>query len=110
MVVQRKKVIVVLAGIMTVINSTFGSSLPSGAIGPIASHFKISNSQQLVLPISLYLVGYVVGPMICGPLSESIGRRPVMLYTFLVYPLFTLACALAPSYPTLLVFRLICGM
>jgi multidrug resistance protein len=93
-----------------VINSTVGSSLPSGAITFIAEYWSITVQEQLVLPISVYLVGYVVGPLICGPLSESYGRRPIMLYTFVVYTAFTLGCALAPNWPTFLVFRLICGM
>lgn len=98
-----------LAGILTVINSTVGSSLPSGAISFIAEYWSITNEEQLVLPISVFLLGYVVGPLLFGPLSETYGRRPIMLYTFMVYTAFTLACALAPNWPALLVFRLICG-
>jgi multidrug resistance protein len=107
---QKKKVLVMLAGIMTVINSTVGSSLPSGAISFIADYWSVKNQEQLVLPISVFLVGYVVGPLLFGPLSESYGRRPIMLYTFIVYTAFTLGCALAPNWPAFLVFRLICGM
>ena len=33
-----------------------------------------------------------------------------MLSSFVVFTLFTMACALAPNWPTLLVFRLICGI
>jgi multidrug resistance protein len=107
---QKKKLLVVLAGILTVINSTIGSSLPSGAITFIASYWSIKNEQQLVLPISVFLIGYVVGPLVFGPLSESYGRRPIMLYTFILYTAFTLGCALAPNWPALLVFRLLCGV
>ena len=94
---------------MSVVNSTLGSSLPSGAIDYIAEHFQVTNTQQRVLPISVYLVGYVVGPLVCGPLSETVGRKPVMLFTFSVYTLFTMACALANNWPALLIFRFICG-
>lgn len=107
---QKKKLLVVLAGILAVINSTIGSSLPSGAIDFIAEHWSVESNEQLVLPISVYLIGYVVGPSLFGPLSESYGRRPIMLYTFILYTAFTLACALAPSWPLLLVFRLMAGI
>jgi multidrug resistance protein len=107
---QKKKFLVVLVGILTVVNSTIGSSLPSGAINFIAEYWSITSPQQLVLPISIFLIGYVVGPLAFGPLSETYGRRPIMLYTFLVYCGFTLGCALAPTWPLFLVFRLICGV
>lgn len=99
-----------LAGILTVINSTISSSLPSGAIGFIAEYWSITTPLQLVLPISVFLIGYVAGTLVFGPLSESDGRRPIMLYIFVVYCGFTLGCALAPNWPLFLVFGLICGM
>lgn len=104
------KSFVVIAGIMTVTNSTLGSSIPSGAIDFIAKDFDVADEKQLVLPISVYLIGYVVGPSLCGPLSESFGRRVVLLSTFIVFASFTLGCALAPNWPTFLVFHWICGM
>ena len=105
-----KKCYVLIVGIAAVLNSTFGSSLPSNAINYIAAHFDITDDQQLVLPISLYLVGYVLGPVIFGPLSETYGRRVIMLTSFVLYTVFTLACALAPTWPSLLIFRLLCGI
>ena len=110
MTVQRRKVYVLIAGIVAVVNSTLGSSLPSNAINYIASYFHVTNEQQLVLPISLYLVGYVLGPLFFGPLSETYGRKIIMLSSFVVFTLFTMACALAPNWPAFLIFRLICGI
>lgn len=107
---QRKKAYILLAGIIAVVNSTLGSSLPSNAINYIAPYFHVTDEQQLVLPISLFLVGYVLGPLIFGPLSETYGRRVIMLSSFVVFTLFTMACALAPNWPAFLVFRLICGI
>lgn len=106
----RKKTFILIAGIISVINSTLGSSLPSGAINYISKDFHVTNEQQLVLPISLFLVGYVLGPIFFGPLSETYGRRDIMISSFVVFTLFTMACALAPNWPALLVFRFICGV
>jgi len=49
-------------GILTVMNSTLGSSLPSNAVPFIADAFNITDENQQILPISIYLVGYVLGP------------------------------------------------
>jgi MFS family permease len=93
-----------------VVNSTLASSLPSGAIDYIGPYFNVTSDQELVLPISLFLVGYVLGPLFFGPLSETFGRRIIMLASFVVFTIFTMACALAPSWPAFLIFRLICGI
>ncbi|KAL8702952.1 MAG: hypothetical protein Q9201_003881 [Fulgogasparrea decipioides] len=107
---QGRKLFVLFVGIVSVINSTLGSSLPSGAIEYLADYFHITNQAQLVLPISLFLVGYVFGPIIFAPLSETYGRRGVMVTTFIFFTIFTTACAVAPSWPFFLVFRLLCGI
>ncbi|KAI9873408.1 MAG: hypothetical protein M1830_000445 [Pleopsidium flavum] len=106
----RKKTVVILVGVVTVINSTLGSALPGGATQYLASYFHITSQEQLVLPISMYLVGYVFGPLLFGPLSETYGRKRIMMWTFSLFTIFTLACAVAPTWPTLLIFRLIVGI
>ena len=65
---------------------------------------------QFSLPISLYLVGYVLGPLFFAPLSETYGRKLVMLSSFISFTIFTLACAVAPTWATFLVFRLCAGI
>ena len=97
-------------GIIAVINSTLGSSLPSGAMSYIGPYFHVTDQAQLVLPISLFLVGYVLGPLAFGPLSESFGRRIIMVSSFVFFTIFTMACAVAPNWPAFLVFRLLSGV
>lgn len=97
-------------GIVAVVNSTLGSSLPSGTIQYQGSYFHVADQAQLVLPVSLYLVGYTLGPLFFGPLSESFGRRIITVSSFAIFTLFTLACAVAPTWPAFLVFRLFCGI
>ncbi|KAI1449015.1 major facilitator superfamily protein [Annulohypoxylon stygium] len=106
----RQKAFVFIVGAIAVANSTLGSALPSGAVNFIADDFGITNKQQLTLPITCYLIGYVLGPVVFGPLSETYGRRPITLVTFAFYTIFTLACALAPTFAALVVFRLFAGV
>jgi MFS family permease len=58
----------------------------------------------------MYLIGYIVGPVIFGPLSETYGRRVIMIPTFVIFALFTMACALAPNWASFLIFRTITGI
>ncbi|KAI0518506.1 major facilitator superfamily transporter [Xylaria bambusicola] len=105
----RRKALFVIATMMIVINSTMGSALPSMAIPYITAEWRVTSATQKGLPISTYLIGYVLGPILWGPLSEHIGRRSVTIVTFFAFTVWTLACALATSWPAFLVFRLLCG-
>ncbi|EWZ38739.1 major facilitator superfamily domain-containing protein [Fusarium oxysporum Fo47] len=107
---RRKQAQVVAAGIAIIANSALGSSLPSGATSDIAKAFSVTNRLQLVLLNSLYMLGFAIGPLIFGPLSEHLGRRPVLIGTYLGYMIFTLCCAVSPNFTALLIFRLFCGV
>lgn len=103
---------VVLVGLILNFNTTFSSILPSGSIDSLDAAFHGTQSQQVALPVSVFLVGYVVGPLIFGPLSEHFGRKaekPALSWHFGLYTVFTLACSLAPTWSTLLVFRFLVG-
>ena len=76
----------------------------------IAAEFRVAGRTRLVLLNSLYLVGFAIGPQFFGPMSEHLGRRPVIIGTYLGCIIFTMACALAPTYTALLIFRLLCGV
>ncbi|KAK2687460.1 hypothetical protein QWA68_013398 [Fusarium oxysporum] len=107
---RRKQAQVVAAGIAIIANSALGSSLPSGATSDIAKAFSVTDRLQLILINSLYMLGFAIGPLIFGPLSEHLGRRPVLVGTYLGYMIFTLCCAVSPNFTALLIFRLLCGV
>lgn len=105
-----KKVFIVLTGMLIVVNSAMGSSVASGISSEMTDYFGVTSDSQLVLPTSLYLVGYVLGPLVFSPLSETFGRKIVMTSTFVLYTCFTLGCALAPTFAGLIVMRLLMGI
>ncbi|KAL4929771.1 MFS transporter [Aspergillus undulatus] len=104
-----KKLYVFCFALLSVMNSGIASSLPSNAVPYIMEKFEMTDDSQRSLPTGIFLLGYVVGPLIWSPLSETVGRRPVILYTFIFFFLFTLACSLAPNWSSLLFFRFVCG-
>ncbi|RDL35471.1 uncharacterized protein BP5553_07402 [Venustampulla echinocandica] len=105
-----KKVWIVIIGMLIVVNSTMGSALPSNAVPYICETFHVTSSYAKPLPISMYIVGYVLGPLAFGPLSETFGRQLIMISSFVIFMIFTMACALAPNWSSLLIFRLITGI
>ena len=60
--------------------------------------------------ISVYLAAYALMSIVHGPLSDAIGRRPVILGGLGIFTLASVGCALAPDLPTLLAFRALQGL
>lgn len=101
---------ILAVGIMQVINSTMGSSICSGATEFIGKYFNITNQEELVLPVSVFLIGYIFGPLLWGPSSEAYGRKLPLVIGFIMFTIFMMACAVANSFASLLVFRLLDGV
>jgi MFS transporter, DHA1 family, multidrug resistance protein len=60
---------------------------------------------QVQLTISSYLFGFAVGQIFYGPVSDRLGRRPVLLAALVVYALATIGCAAARSIDALIGLR-----
>ncbi|EGY18800.1 uncharacterized protein VDAG_08960 [Verticillium dahliae VdLs.17] len=105
---KRKKLFITTTATWVTWNSNLGSSLPSNAATAIQVDLSIARG-PLVWLNSLYMLGYAVGPLLFGPLSEHIGRRPVILYAYAGYMLCTMACALSDRFALLLAFRFLTG-
>lgn len=52
-------------------------------------------------------MGFAVGVLFWGQLSDRIGRRPCMLLGIICYTFASLACALSPSIWVLLAMRMV---
>ncbi|KAJ5529534.1 MFS general substrate transporter [Penicillium freii] len=101
-----KKSFVFLTTMLVVLNSNMGSSLTGNAIQSITKEFGVESQLQKALPMSIFLVG----PIVWAPLSEEFGRRVIVITTFPLFTIFTMACALAPTWASFLVFRLFTGI
>ncbi|MGJ6980459.1 multidrug effflux MFS transporter [Aestuariimicrobium soli] len=63
--------------------------------------------QQLT---SVYLVSFAVMSLFHGPISDAVGRKPVMLAGLAVYALASAGAALAPDFGVVLAFRALQGL
>jgi DHA1 family bicyclomycin/chloramphenicol resistance-like MFS transporter len=85
--------------------TVFLPSLPT-----IARSFDVAyGTAQLTL--SVYLFAFAFAQLAVGPLSDSLGRRPVLLASLVVFTIGSLCCALSPTIETLIASRLLqaCG-
>ncbi|KAF8494535.1 major facilitator superfamily domain-containing protein [Gautieria morchelliformis] len=106
---SRKKVFVTMLFGMTTMCSTFASSVYSPGIKYIARDFDTS-SQVATLGISLYILGFIPGPIIFGPLSEMYGRKPSVLVPMFIFICFSAATAVAKDLQTIFITRFFAGV
>ncbi|KAM7187662.1 Major facilitator superfamily domain containing protein [Naviculisporaceae sp. PSN 640] len=104
-----KKTLIVITCSLICTNSSLGSALAAN-ITPFMGEFNIPLGPQTILPTSVYLGGFMCGPLIFAPLSEFYGRSPILIIGFTFFTLATLGTALAPSWPAFLVFRFLTGV
>ncbi|KAF8649063.1 hypothetical protein AX16_006036 [Volvariella volvacea WC 439] len=90
------------------INVTFASSAPTATTHLLMREFNISQEVSDLIT-SVFLLGYVFGPLFWGPGSELVGRRPIFILTLSLYTIFHLGQALATNTQTLLVTRFLSG-
>ena len=76
------------------------------AIPSIARDLAAS-TEAVQLTVSTFLAGFALGQLFYGPLADSLGRKPVILFGIGLFVLASLGCALASSLPALLTFRLL---
>ena len=79
------------------------------AFGAIAKSLS-ATPVQMQQTLSAYLFGYAFMNLFHGALSDSFGRRPVILWGLALFTLASLGCALSQSVGQLIFFRALQGL
>lgn len=87
---------------------TFASSVFSTATMVTAKLFGVSN-EVMTLGTSLFVLGFAVGPIIWGPLSELYGRKPPLFFGFFCFAIFQIPVAVAQNVETIMLCRFLGG-
>ncbi|KAH7388820.1 major facilitator superfamily domain-containing protein [Pyrenochaeta sp. MPI-SDFR-AT-0127] len=93
---------------------TFLSPLASSIFAPGIPFVNadFNNTSQLLgsFSVSVYVLGFAIGPLFLSPLSEIYGRCIVLNCSNVVFCAFTLGCALAPNLGGLIGMRFLAGV
>ena len=74
---------------------------------PDAARQLGSSNGQMQQTITVYIMGMALGQLIYGPMSDALGRRPVLLVGLCLYTLASLLAFMAPSTDMLIGARLL---
>jgi len=85
------------------------SSMFAPGVPFLMAEFKSTNVELASFVVSVYILGFAVGPLFFAPLSEIYGRLPVYHVCNLMFIVFTVACALSTNLNMLIGFRLLAG-
>ncbi|MBS3647910.1 multidrug effflux MFS transporter [Pseudaminobacter sp. 19-2017] len=91
------------------------------AIGPVSMALYTPAMPEIVhafgtteaavkLTLSVYFAGFALAQLVCGPLSDGLGRKPVTYGFLAIYLVASLLAMIAPNVHVLIVARLLQGV
>jgi len=90
--------------------ATFAELYSTQAVLPeLADEFGLSPSAS-ALSLSAATLGIGIALLAVGPLTESLGRTPLMRASLVAASIVGILCAMAPNWPVLLVLRFLQGV
>ncbi|KAH7361302.1 major facilitator superfamily domain-containing protein [Pyrenochaeta sp. MPI-SDFR-AT-0127] len=104
---KRRWAITISMGLL-VFTVTFASSIFSVNIGYVQQRFDV-DLVTATLGVALFVLGFVFGPIVFGPMSEVLGRRIPLFAGYALFALFQIPVALAQNVATICVGRFISG-
>jgi sugar porter (SP) family MFS transporter len=87
----------------------FDASVISGVVGFIKGEFKLT-SIQLGWSVASLTLAATLAMLLAGPLSDRIGRRPVLRIAAVLFTVSAVASALAPNFALLVAARMVGGL
>ena len=100
--------IALMASLMSVVALAIDALLPAlDIIGHSVG--TESNSENQLLIIMIFL-GLGIGPLLFGPISDSVGRKPIVYVGFLIFVIASLICVNAQSIEVMVVGRVLQGI
>ena len=104
----QREFVAMMAMLFAVAALAIDAMLP--ALPAIAASLSPDAPNLAQLVVTSFVFGMGVGTLICGPLSDAFGRKPVMIGCAVIYVVSAGLCFFAPSLQTLLIARVLQGV
>ncbi|TGO89293.1 hypothetical protein BPOR_0116g00190 [Botrytis porri] len=106
---MRKWTTIILLVVTNFIASTCTSAFEP-ALPSIMAGFHSTNGSIASLTISIYTIGYCLGPLLVAPISELYGHVTVLYPGYIGFMLALAVCGSSRSLPLFVIFRAIMGL
>lgn len=103
-----REFVLMVAGLMALNALAIDVMLP--ALPDIGAALDVTRDNDRQMVLSAYLIGFGLGQVVIGSVSDRFGRRAVLLGGLACYVMTALICAVAPTFATLLVARFVQGL
>ncbi|MFV0513240.1 MAG: multidrug effflux MFS transporter [Jhaorihella sp.] len=98
-----------LIGALFIATGPIAMALYTPAMTEVVSAFDTSNG-MVKLTLTLYFAGFATAQLIAGPLSDALGRRPVIVAFMAIFVAASLLALIAPNIETLMSARFVQGV
>lgn len=87
----------------------FDSAVISGAVNGIRTYFEMSD-WELGFSVGCVIFGAMIGNLLAGPLSDTYGRKKILIFTAILFTISAIWSATATQYTTFIIARMIGGI
>jgi DHA1 family bicyclomycin/chloramphenicol resistance-like MFS transporter len=87
-----------------------GIDLMLPALEQIGTFYQIENANSQQWIVISFVLGFGFPQLIWGPIADRFGRKILLQLSLIGYAIFAMACMLAPTFESLLFFRLCQGI
>lgn len=105
---SRLEFIALMASLMSIVALSIDALLP--ALQQIGLDIGIQQSADNQLLVTMIFLGLGFGQLIFGPISDSLGRKPVIYMGFAVFVIASFICVTATSIETMVIGRILQGI
>lgn len=100
--------VALMASLMSIVALTIDALIP--AISDIGIAINSLDPTQNQLLIIMIFLGLGVGQLFFGPISDSLGRKPIVYMGFVVFAIASVICLLAPNLEIMIIGRILQGV
>lgn len=100
--------ITLMASLMSIVALAIDAILPAlDSIGKTIGTTQLSDNQLL---ITMFFLGLGIGPLVFGPVSDSLGRKPIVYIGFLIFSIASFICIYSTSIEMMVFGRILQGI
>jgi MFS family permease len=88
---------------------SLASSTYAGGISDLVHHFPGYSEITYISGLSVFVLGFALGPLVFAPLSEVAGRRRLFIISYVLFTAFNAGLVASQNLTTVIVLRFLSG-